>query len=209
MSKKKRNQRQKRLDTPPASPPKQRQLGSAPTAVKQSRPVVLVSVLVIAGLALIGLVLHWPKVSIRQSSNHSVIQSSNSPPQFADFAGSEACAKCHQKQYDLWKKSTHGQAGGKPGEAKVIARFDGQPLYFKDAVVTPTIRNGEYIFSVEQEGLPRNEIKVYATVGGGHMYGGGTQSFFEKSADGTARFLPFDFIRRENLWFVQLRNDRT
>jgi len=41
------------------------------------------------------------------------------------------------------------------------------------------------------------------------MYGGGTQSFFQKWPDGTVRFLPFDFIRRENLWFVQLRSDKT
>src|SRR5438105_2052922 len=209
MSKKKRNQRQTKPDTRPASSPERPQLRSGEISVKQSRAIVLIIISLIVVVALTGVILYLARRANFQSSNHPVIQSSSGAPELADFAGSEACAKCHQKQYDLWKKSTHGQAGGKPGEAKVIARFDGQPLYFKDAVVTPTIRNGEYIFSVEQEGLPRNEIKVYATVGGGHMYGGGTQSFFEKSADGTARFLPFDFIRRENLWFVQLRSDRT
>src|SRR5690349_13884069 len=44
-------------------------------------------------------------------------------PRFEEFLGSEACAKCHQQQYDLWKDSTHGHAGGKPGEARIIARF--------------------------------------------------------------------------------------
>src|SRR4051812_35010320 len=27
---------------------------------------------------------------------------------FDEFAGSESCASCHQKEFDLWKASTHG-----------------------------------------------------------------------------------------------------
>lgn len=29
-------------------------------------------------------------------------------PVFEDFLGSEACAACHQEQYNRWKGSTHG-----------------------------------------------------------------------------------------------------
>jgi Flp pilus assembly protein TadD len=131
-------------------------------------------------------------------------------PRFEDFAGSDACARCHQKEFELWKHSTHGRAGGRPGEAKIIARFDGQPLRFKDAVVVPTTnQQGQHIFRVQFEDDTPMEIRAEAAVGGGHMQGGGTQSFFTRFADGTMRFLPFDFIRRENLWFVQLRRDLT
>jgi hypothetical protein len=130
--------------------------------------------------------------------------------QFEDFVGAETCAKCHQQQYDLWRRSTHGRAGGKPGEVNMLARFDGRPLQFKDAVVTPN-RNpqGDYVFLVQFDGGPQFEIKVDAIVGGGHMEGGGTQSFFNESLDGTLRFLPFDFGRRENVWFTQSRKDKT
>ena len=129
---------------------------------------------------------------------------------YADFAGSDACAACHAREYNLWKTSTHGQAGGNTDEVKIIARFDGKPLQFKDAVVTPVRDNdGTYRFIVEQDGRPVSNIVVEATVGGGHMYGGGTQTFFMKSPDGTVRFLPFDYIRDEDLWFVQLRKDET
>ena len=129
---------------------------------------------------------------------------------FDDFAGSEACARCHQEQYEKWNNSTHGRAGGKPTERTVIARFNGEPLQFRDAVITPTrAANGDYVFVVDADGSPRSVIKVFATVGGGHMMGGGTQSFFQQMPDGTVRFLPFDFIRREGLWFVQLRRDKT
>ncbi|NIV03992.1 hypothetical protein GWN26_09675, partial [Candidatus Saccharibacteria bacterium] len=128
---------------------------------------------------------------------------------FEDFAGSESCKECHEKEYNLWINSTHGKAGGEPGNVEIIAKFDGNPLVFKDAVVTPKITpNGEYVFIVEQDNRPTRIIRVDAVVGGGHMYGGGTQSFFTKLPDGTIRFLPFDFIRDENLWFVQLQEGK-
>jgi hypothetical protein len=129
---------------------------------------------------------------------------------FEDFVGAETCARCHAQQYDLWRRSTHGRAGGKPSQMEMIARFDGQPLQFKDAVVTPsTNAQGDYVFSVQMEGAPRFDIRVDAIVGGAHMHGGGTQSFFNEFPDGTLRFLPFDFGRRENLWFTQVRSDKT
>ena len=127
--------------------------------------------------------------------------------QFSDFVGAEACKDCHVVQYQLWKNSTHGRAGGEPGNAQIIAKFDGKPIYFKDAVVTPSVNDkGEYLFTVEQKGKARQEIKVAAVVGGGHMFGGGTQSFFGKFPDGTLRFLPFDFAKSENLWFAKWRD---
>jgi len=128
-------------------------------------------------------------------------------PGFEDFLGSETCLSCHREQYQLWQDSTHGRAGGSPQGTKVIAKFDGNPLYFKDAVVTPIVdRNGQYTFTVEQIGHPRRVLTAAAVVGGGHMVGGGTQSFFSEFPDGTLRFLPFDFIRGENIWFVQIRD---
>lgn len=129
-------------------------------------------------------------------------------PQFEDFIGSESCARCHQEQFQKWKSSTHGQAGGVPGAVKIIARFDGVPLEFKDAVVTPTnSAAGVPTFRVRMEGAAAFDVSVDAVVGGGHMIGGGTQSFFNRHPDGTMRFLPFDFIRKENVWFVQLRSN--
>lgn len=125
---------------------------------------------------------------------------------FADFMGAEACAPCHAEQYALWKKSPHGNAGGAPEEANVIAPFNGAALQFQDARVIPARKpNGDYVFTVRREGEPEQEIKVAAIVGAGRMHGGGTQSFFMKADDGTLKFLPFDFIREENTWFVQLR----
>ena len=122
--------------------------------------------------------------------------------EFDDFAGSEACIECHETQHDSWLGSTHQLAGGVPGPDVVIAPFDGVPIRFRDAVVTPSISDaGDYIFTVEQGQNPPVLYKVSGVVGGGHMVGGGTQGFVSDFPDGTVRFLPFDFIRDEELWF--------
>lgn len=183
---------------------------SQTTAKRWSAPVIFLTCAAIALAA--AFAYYFPGADKhRDAGRDSGPSAGKNPPahSLADFVGANACARCHQKQFDLWQASTHGRAGGTPNQAKIIARFDGTPLQFRDAVVTPTITpKGEYVFQIEPEGAPKKEIKVHAVVGGGHMQGGGTQSFFEKFADGTVRFLPFDFIRRENHWFVQLRRDK-
>lgn len=133
--------------------------------------------------------------------------SEKSTASFDDFIGAEACSPCHAEQYASWKSSTHARAGGKPGQIKVIAPFNGSALLFKDARVVPAQKNGEYFFTIQQEGREAREYKVAAVIGGGHMLGGGTQSFFAEFPDGTLKFLPFDYIRDEKTWFVQLREN--
>jgi tetratricopeptide (TPR) repeat protein len=83
----------------------------------------------------------------------------------------------------------------------VIAPFDGTPIRFKDAVVTPAIRSGQYVFAITQKGRPTQTYRVDGVIGAGHMVGGGTQGFVTRWDDGTVRFLPFDFAKQENAWF--------
>lgn len=127
---------------------------------------------------------------------------------YRDFLGADACRPCHAEQYDLWAASTHGHAGGLPGAVDVIARFDGTPLAFQDARVVPRRDPaGGLSFDVKHRDGRSETIAVDAVVGGGHMLGGGTQSYFTRFSDGTLRFLPFDFIRKESVWFAQLAKD--
>jgi Flp pilus assembly protein TadD len=121
--------------------------------------------------------------------------------QLADFVGAESCAGCHAAQYGQWRASVHGRAGGAPSADVVIAPFDGTPIRFKDAIVTPAVRNGEYVFAIAQNGRPTQTYRVDGVIGGGHMVGGGTQGFVTRWGDGTVRFLPFDFAKQENAWF--------
>ena len=122
-------------------------------------------------------------------------------PRASDFLGVEACATCHAAQYAAWRRSTHGRAGGKPAPGLVIAPFNGAPIRFADAVVTATATGAEYRFTVLRAGSPAVVLRIDGVIGGGHMMGGGTQGFVSRFGDGTVRFLPFEFVRREGVWF--------
>ncbi len=128
---------------------------------------------------------------------------------FEDFVGPDSCEECHAEEVEKWRGSTHGRAGGMPGADVVIAPFDGTPIRFSDAVVIPSVdEDGRYSFTVEEEGKEPRVLPVDGVVGGGHMVGGGTQGFVSEIPDGTVRFLPFDFIREEEVWFCNT-NTRT
>lgn len=119
----------------------------------------------------------------------------------SDFAGAEACADCHVEQYAAWAGSTHGQAGGAPGPDVVIAAFDGRPIRFADATVTPRVRGGVYEFLVRQQGFEDAVYRVDGVIGKAHMLGGGTQGFISRRPDGTERFLPWDWSGPLAAWF--------
>ncbi len=121
-------------------------------------------------------------------------------PAASEFVGAERCAPCHAAQYTAWRGSTHGTAGGPPSTVTPIAPFDATPIRFRDAEVIPTGRRG-YAFTVRQDGRPDRTFNVDAVVGGGHMVGGGTQTFISRFPDGTWRMLPFDWSRQTKTWF--------
>lgn len=118
-----------------------------------------------------------------------------------DFAGAEACSGCHVGEYAAWSASTHGRAGGEPGPDVVIAPFDGRPIPFADATVTPRVRAGTYEFVVAQQGHAEQVFRVDGAIGRGHLRGGGTQGFVSRRPDGTERFLPWDWSGTGGYWF--------
>jgi tetratricopeptide (TPR) repeat protein len=155
---------------------------------------------------LVGLL--WPGLFLLFESNPSAdspdprTQTKQTIPP-SGFAGSEVCKDCHRTQYNAWRSSTHGRAGGLPGAETVIAPFDGTPFRFKDAVVIPQVtRDGRYIFAVQQHERDEKIFVVDGVIGGGHMVGGGTQGFVSRFPDGTVRFLPFDYSKDERRWFT-------
>ncbi len=126
----------------------------------------------------------------------------------ADFVGAETCASCHAAEHARWEKSTHGRAGGAPSADLVIAPFNGRPIRFRDAVVTPRVEQGRWEFVVARDDAPVEIVRVDGVIGRGHMEGGGTQGFVTRRPDGTVRFVPFDWSRHSNTWFCNT-NSRT
>jgi hypothetical protein len=132
----------------------------------------------------------------------AIADATSGPPAARGFAGSATCQNCHTDQFEAWRTSTHGTAGGPPGPETVIAPFDGTPIEFADGRVTPTIEpSGAYVFLVDRPGRPQLRLPVDGVVGRGHMLGGGTQGFVSTFADGTVRFLPFDYSATNREWF--------
>ncbi len=153
----------------------------------------------------------WRLLNRRIELPPPVAAAISNEPTFEDFLGAEACAECHAEQYSTWRGSTHGTAGGVPSRDNVIARFDGSPIRFADAIVIPSVsQTGQYQFTVRAAAKEPQVFVVTGVIGGGHMIGGGTQGFVSAFPDGTIRFLPFDFIRQENVWFCNTnsRSDR-
>jgi tetratricopeptide (TPR) repeat protein len=118
-----------------------------------------------------------------------------------DFVGAERCASCHEAQYAKWRASTHARAGGAPGAETVIAPFGSSMIRFANAHVTPRLRDGVYEFEIRRDGEPNVILRVDGVVGGGHMYGGGTQAYFTDRPDGSWRLIPFEWSRQRGAWF--------
>jgi len=126
----------------------------------------------------------------------------------SDFVGAKECQSCHPDIYEQWSSSTHANAGGLPTVDRVKASFDGKPIEFKDVIVFPEINQGRYQFRIyDKKSNIDKVVTVESVVGGGFMYGGGTQTFFAKYPDGSYRFLPFDYSITEDSWFVQLSSN--
>ncbi|HEU4996366.1 MAG TPA: multiheme c-type cytochrome, partial [Gemmatimonadaceae bacterium] len=169
-----------------------------PVTRRWPRPAIIASLTVFA-LAVVAAIwvfytrdvpLPAPKESLRATASVS----------HDDFVGAERCASCHRTEYAAWSRSTHGRAGGPPSPTTVIAPFSA-PIVFRNAVVTPRMRSGTYEFTVEQPGEPLRSFRVSGVVGGGHMFGGGTQAFVTPNEDGTVRLLPFEWSRQAGAWF--------
>ena len=184
----------------------------APPATEGRRDPFSRSVLLAVGAVVLAAGIVIGRVAYDRAEGHIEFPAPKPPePDVAvthtDFVGAETCASCHPSQYAAWKESTHGRAGaGPPTAARVKGPFDGRPMRFRDAVVTPArTAGGAYTFTVAQKDRPTVVFRVDAVVGGGYMAGGGTQAAFSKFPDGTLRFLPFDYSEAEHLWFCQGR----
>ena len=126
--------------------------------------------------------------------------------QIEDFVGSAACKSCHSDQFELWENSTHGRAGGSPADTKIKAPFDGKKIILKNGWFIPYKEDGRYFFKAQENEFPEVKFEVIGVVGGGHIYGGGTQSFFGLFPDGTMRLLPFDYHPGNKTWFFETNN---
>ena len=125
--------------------------------------------------------------------------------QLQDFIGSDSCESCHPDQFELWKSSTHGRAGGVPS-SNIKAPFDGKKIELNDGWFIPFQQDGHYYFRAQEKGFPEVQYEVSGVVGAGHLYGGGTQAFFSVFPDGSMRLLPFGYHPGKKTWFFETKD---
>ena len=123
------------------------------------------------------------------------------------FIGSKVCGSCHPDQFDTWEKSTHGNAGGKPTKQRVLAPFDSNRVNLKNGWFIPFKKNGRFFFRAQESGFPEKKYEVMGVIGGGHLYGGGTQTYFGLFPDGSMRLLPFDYHPGSKTWFFETNDN--
>jgi tetratricopeptide (TPR) repeat protein len=176
--------------------------GRRPQRLTRKHLVVIAGVVAMLGLGA-ALMILMPRAPLETSTEPFPAPAQTPPPAIAasDYIGTDRCAECHREVADAWRGSTHARAGGPPGQVRVIAPFDGSVIRFSDAEVIPRSSGGRFTFTVNQSGAEDRTFSVDGVVGGGHMEGGGTQGFLSRYADGTWRFLPFDYSRQKATWF--------
>lgn len=86
-----------------------------------------------------------------------------------DYVGPDACAECHDEQYELWKSHPHSLMNRHAGDHSMRGDFDGAVLALPTGEVKFVERDGEYLMEVfNDEGL-RRRYKVTKTVGSRYM----------------------------------------
>ena len=179
-----------------AAPPPQ------PQVLTRKQLAVIAGLVGVLGVAAV-LMIVMPRAPLETSTDPFPPPRGGEPVAIAEseYVGTDRCAECHREVAEAWRGSTHAKAGGPPDRVNVLAPFDGTPIRFSDAEVIPRSSGGRFSFTVKQAGAPDRLLSVDGVVGGGHMEGGGTQGFLSRYADGTWRFLPFDFSRQKATWF--------
>ena len=190
-----------RSTTRPAAGGRRPEVGK-PRRLSRNQLVIIAGVIAVLGIGA-ALMIVMPRAPLETSTQPFPAPTRAAPVAISqnDFVGTERCAGCHREVVEAWRESTHARAGGSPGQVNVLAPFDGSVIRFSDAEVIPRSSGGRFTFTVRQAGAEDRTFRVDAVVGGGHMQGGGTQGFLSRYADGTLRFLPFDFSRQKATWF--------
>ena len=86
----------------------------------------------------------------------------------ADYAGSQACAKCHAHESEGWARSPmHRMTRALPG-AEVAAPFDGTVFRFKDDQAVLTTRGQERFMELTTREAGKRTYRLTRVIGGNH-----------------------------------------
>jgi hypothetical protein len=113
------------------------------------------------------------------------------------YLGSESCRRCHEAEYDTWRKTLHVQMTKPIAEARVLGDFrPGTRLQDGDrAYEMETTREGRYVISIAKRGRPAERFAVDYTLGARRF-----QGYLSKLPDGRIYVLPVFWHDEAKRW---------
>jgi predicted CXXCH cytochrome family protein len=99
------------------------------------------------------------------SGDPTVVKSNTS---FADYAGSQACARCHEQYVQKWFASPMHNMTRTARGAEVRGPFDGTMFHFREDSATLSTENGERYISISSKKYGDGKYRLTRVIGGHH-----------------------------------------
>jgi predicted CXXCH cytochrome family protein len=112
------------------------------------------------------------------------------------YVGSQACARCHDGEYDSWRKTLHVQMTKPIAEARVEGDFrPGTHLEQYGRAYTMDSKDGRYTVSISRGGGPAEKFQVDYTLGARRF-----QGYLSTLPDGRIYVLPIFWHNESKRW---------
>ena len=113
----------------------------------------------------------------------------------ADYAGSNACARCHEAEHGQWARSLHVRMTGPAAEALVAGNFDNVSFADHGRAYRMETRDGRRFISVSHGGRPAERFEVHYTLGAKRF-----QGYLSRLPDGRLYVLPAFWHVAQRRW---------
>jgi predicted CXXCH cytochrome family protein len=113
----------------------------------------------------------------------------------ADYAGSNACAECHQIEHGQWARSLHIRMTKPASEALVVGNFDNVSFADNRRSYRMESRDGRRFVSVSHGGRPFEKFEVHYTLGAKRF-----QGYLTRLPEGRIYVLPVFWHVAQKRW---------
>ena len=118
------------------------------------------------------------------------------PPEYNRYTGSESCQRCHEAEYDSWRRTLHVQMTRPVGEARIAGDFTpGTRLEADGRTYTMDARGGKYFISIARNAGPAERFEINYTLGARRF-----QGYLSTLPDGRIYVLPVFWHNESKRW---------
>lgn len=134
--------------------------------------------------------------SLHEPEPQQTVAAANPEARAGEYIGSEGCRRCHEPEYDSWRKTLHVQMTKPIAEARVLGDFRlGTRLQDGERAYDMETRDGRYFISIAKGGRPAERFQVDYTLGARRF-----QGYLSTLPDGRIYVLPVFWHSETNRW---------